>query len=149
MFYFDAHNLHMHTRYIGRTVIGLEELLHSQPTYAYKIYLWFQSEPLIRIDLTTYICIQDISSVVQPENQCKVSQPTYAYKIYHLHGRRAIYPRDSQPTYAYKIYLVTSQPQLFFRCSQPTYAYKIYPAFMSLRNGRRASQPTYAYKIYP
>ena len=124
----NAHNLHMHTRYISFFELSSSVLFRrSQPTYAYKIYLWFQSEPLIRIDLTTYICIQDISSVVQPENQCKVSQPTYAYKIYHLHGRRAIYPRDSQPTYAYKIYLPRHVQPSHLSHSQPTYAYKIYP----------------------
>ena len=168
----NAHNLHMHTRYISFFELSSSVLFRrSQPTYAYKIYLWFQSEPLIRIDLTTYICIQDISSVVQPENQCKVSQPTYAYKIYHLHGRRAIYPRDSQPTYAYKIYLRRCQsgcnfPSLTtYICIQDISAFvanfkwcfelttyiciqDISIPFSHNCNGMYHSQPTYAYKIY-
>ena len=108
---------------------------------------------------------------MQPENQCKVSQPTYAYKIYHLHGRRAIYPRDSQPTYAYKIYLRRCQsgcnfPSLTtYICIQDISAFvanfkwcfelttyiciqDISIPFSHNCNGMYHSQPTYAYKIY-
>ena len=145
----QTHNLHMHTRYIlpVRTTKGVWVI--SQPTYAYKIYLWAE----------------------YPNKRRKRSQPTYAYKIYHLHGRRAIYPRDSQPTYAYKIYLRRCQsgcnfPSLTtYICIQDISAFvanfkwcfelttyiciqDISIPFSHNCNGMYHSQPTYAYKIY-
>ena len=124
----NAHNLHMHTRYIS--------------------FFELSSSVLFRR-----------------------SQPTYAYKIYHLHGRRAIYPRDSQPTYAYKIYLRRCQsgcnfPSLTtYICIQDISAFvanfkwcfelttyiciqDISIPFSHNCNGMYHSQPTYAYKIY-
>ena len=116
---------------------------------------------------TRYISFFELSSSVL----FRRSQPTYAYKIYHLHGRRAIYPRDSQPTYAYKIYLRRCQsgcnfPSLTtYICIQDISAFvanfkwcfelttyiciqDISIPFSHNCNGMYHSQPTYAYKIY-
>ena len=62
----QTHNLHMHTRYIlpVRTTKGVWVI--SQPTYAYKIYLWAE----------------------YPNKRRKRSQPTYAYKIYRENRNR-------------------------------------------------------------
>ena len=170
MFYFDAHNLHMHTRYIiytdGEPYIRVTHNLHmhtryifvgaradatflvSQPTYAYKIY-----QHLLLIS-----------------NGASSSQPTYAYKIYrfhfhitvmgcithnlHMHTRYIDGNKTTLQQLDLTTYICIQDISYYWAAiasgegSQPTYAYKIYPHLSPTGSGYKHSQPTYAYKIY-
>ena len=61
----------MHTRYIGDKQETYVDAYNSQPTYAYKIYRKRRPLRPASNPLTTYICIQDISS-----NKYKYKLPT-------------------------------------------------------------------------
>ena len=78
----QTHNLHMHTRYIlpVRTTKGVWVI--SQPTYAYKIYLWAEY-PNKRRKRSQPTHTRYIGRTVIGLEELLHSQPTYAYKIYH------------------------------------------------------------------
>ena len=82
MFYFDAHNLHMHTRYI----------------------IYTDGEPYIRVTHNLHMHTRYIFVGARADATFLVSQPTYAYKIYQHLLLISNGASSSQPTYAYKIY---------------------------------------------
>ena len=144
----NPHNLHMHTRYIRAFWDMFGDYENSQPTYAYKIYqyrysCWMRnqdsqptyaykiyrgkwSKKMMQSCLTTYICIQDISSGRRtkarrfPHNLhmhtryigdiSNMAAGERAHNL-HMHTRYICLRKNmlrgqsrSQPTYAYKIY---------------------------------------------
>ena len=82
MFYFDAQNLHMHTRYI----------------------IYTDGEPYIRVTHNLHMHTRYIFVGARADATFLVSQPTYAYKIYQHLLLISNGASSSQPTYAYKIY---------------------------------------------